>query len=368
MNNNRSTYKVGSDLKKHFMTGISYMIPAIVMGGFLIAIALIIGGESIYTDKNSLGYLLNTAGSTAMSLVVPVLSAYIAFSIGDKPGIAPGLLAGALALNIKAGFLGGMLGGIIVGYSVLWIIKYVKVPKPMKPLMSVLIVPLLAGIIISLLMLVVIGPPIAHISAWAVQSVQNMNIGSRFMLGAILGAMTGFDLGGPVNKISFSIVTAFLADGVLGPVAGKNCAAMTPPLGIAWSALVFARNKYTEQERQAAKVAIPLGFCQISEGALPFAIADPLRVMPATAIGSAIADGLCMMWLVTSPVPHGGILAVPIMGNPLGFIGALIIGSLVTGIILSIIKPSRPAAAAPDETVSGEEDSEEDSDIAIRID
>jgi PTS system fructose-specific IIC component len=352
---NDASRSVGGEIKKHVLTGISYMIPAIVMGGLLLAFAKMLGGVNVAQQPDTIPGMMNTAGTVAMGLVVPVLSAYIAFSVGDKPGIAPGLLIGTLAVQIKAGFIGGIIGGLIVGYCVVLIRNYVKVPKPVVPLMPILIIPLLAGLMGSIFMLVIIGPPIASASAWAAETIKSMNTASKFLFGAIIGGLMGFDMGGPVNKVGSTVANGLLADGVMGPAASKICASMTPPLGVGLSVFAFARNKFTPAEREAAKVAIPLGLCQVTEGVLPFAAADPFRVIPSSSIGSAVAGGLCMLWGVESPLPHGGSFSVPLMLNPGGFIIALIVGSLVTGIILSVIRPKIPVGLEVEEEAVAED-------------
>lgn len=359
MSTNRSTV---SEIKKNIMTGVSYMIPVVVAGGLLMAIAKIFGGALVGDAKyaNTIPGMINTAGSAAMNMVVPVLAAFIAYSIADRPGIAPGLIVGALALQVKAGFLGGMLGGYMIGYLVLFIKKYIKVPKSMQGLMPIIIIPLIASLVGSLVMLGIIGQPIAALQDKILAGLKGMQNGSKFALGAIIGAMMGFDMGGPVNKTASLFCNGLLAEGILEPSATKIVGGMVPPLGVALSALI-AKNKYTKAEHEAAKAAVPLGLCFITEGVLPFAASDPLRVIPACSIGSAIAGGLTMMWGVTSSVPHGGIFVVPIMGNPLMFIVALIIGTLVTAAILTVIKP-----AIPTEQVK-EEGESEDFDIDINI-
>lgn len=200
----------------------------------------------------------------------------------------------------------------------------------------------------------------AALTQAAVDFFMNMNTGSKFLLGFILGCMTGFDMGGPVNKICFSVVSAFAASGIWGPAAGKNAAAMAPPMGMAISALVLTPKKYTEQEREDAKVAIAMSLCQVTEGALPFAFNDPKRVIPAVTIGSGVAHGLILTWGVTVPVLHGGIFSVPLASNPMLWIAAWLIGAMVTAVIVSVTKPARPV-----ETVHEDEELKDDFDIEI---
>lgn len=344
---NRSTL---STIKKHVMTGISYMIPVIVAAGLLMALAKILGGGLVGDDPklaNTLPYLINSAGSAAMSLAVPVLTAFIAYSIADRPGIAPGLITGALALQVKAGFLGGLVGGFFIGYLVLWLKKVIKLPKAFQGLIPIMIIPFIASLIGGLGMLTIIGQPAAAAQNALLAWLKAMQSGSKFTLGAIIGGMMGFDMGGPVNKTASLFCNGLLAEGIKGPSAAKIVGGMVPPLGVALSVFI-ARKKYSKAEYEAAKAAVPLGLCFITEGVLPFAASDPLRVIPACSIGAAVAGGLAMMWGVESPVPHGGIFVVPVMTNPLMFIAALIIGSIVTAAILTAIKPAVPAEEVQD--------------------
>ena len=229
----------------------------------------------------------------------------------------------------------------------------------MKSMMPIVILPVLSCIVGVFVIMVVIGPPLAALTNSIVEFFMHMSVGSRFILGFMLGCMTGFDMGGPVNKICFSVVSAFAAEGVWGPAAGKNAAAMAPPLGLALSALVFSPKKYTAEEREDAKVAIAMSACQVTEGALPFAFNDPKRVIPAVTIGSGIAHGLVLSWFVEVPVLHGGIFSVPLVNFPLLFLASLLIGASVTGIIVSVTKPAT--------SVQRVEEEEEIGDIEIKI-
>lgn len=330
---------VFKDTKQHCMSGISYMIPVIVIGGFCTAIARLIGNVDVV---GSIGYAFLQAGSASFALMVPVLCGFVAFSICGKPGLAPGFVAGFLSNSVKAGFLGGLICGFIIGILILWMQKKFPDSRALKPMYPIVIYPVVAGIIASLLVMFVFGPPLAKLTETIVNIFMNMNMGSKFILGFMMGSMTGFDMGGPVNKICFSVVSAFASAGIWGPAAGKNAAAMAPPLGMAISALLLTPKKYTEKERDEAKVAIALSFCQVTEGALPFAFNDPKRVIPAVTIGSGVAHGLILVWGVTVPVLHGGIFSIPLTSNPLLYIAAYLIGALVTAIIVSVLKPNKP--------------------------
>lgn len=328
-----------TNVKKHLMTGISYMIPVVVAGGLCMALAKILGGALVGDAEGTVPWMINSIGSAAMSFVVPVLTAFIAYSIADRPGIAPGLTLGLVANNLKAGFLGGMLAGFLVGYFILWMKKYIKVPKALQGLMPVMFIPFLSTLVIGLAMYLVLGQPVAAAQAAITNTLKNMQAGgAKFSLGAIIGGMMGFDLGGPVNKTASAFCNALLAEGITGPTAAKIVGGMTPALGIATAVLAGGKKRWNAAQHEAAKAALPLGLCFITEGVLPFAAVDPLRVIIASCAGSAVAGGLTQLWNVASPVPHGGVFVIPAMTNPLGFIAALLIGSAVTFAIYYAMK------------------------------
>lgn len=344
---------VFKNLKQHCMSGISYMIPVIVIGGFCTALARLAGNVD---TAGTIGYAFLQAGNAAFALMMSVLCAGIAYSICGKPGIAPGVVAGYLSTQVKASFLGALICGFLIGIMILWMQEHFPDSKALKSMYPIVIYPVISGIIATLLIMFVFGPPLAALTQAAVDFFMNMNTGSKFLL----GFMTGFDMGGPVNKICFSVVSAFAASGIWGPAAGKNAAAMAPPMGMAISALVLTPKKYTEQEREDAKVAIAMSLCQVTEGALPFAFNDPKRVIPAVTIGSGVAHGLILTWGVTVPVLHGGIFSVPLASNPMLWIAAWLIGAMVTAVIVSVTKPARPV-----ETVHEDEELKDDFDIEI---
>lgn len=326
---------VPKNLKRHFLSVLSFMIPVVIMSGFCTALGRIIGQTEV---KGTPGFYLLTAGNGGFSIKVVILAAGIGYSIAGKAAIAPGLLGGWISTQINASFLGGIVAGILAGVVSIFLVN-LKLPKSVKSIVPLVVIPLIGGLLEVAVIYYLIGPPLAAITAAAVKFFMGMNHASKFVLGFMLGGMTGFDMGGPVNKISFAIVTAFASSGVWGPAAGKNVAAMAPPLGIALSVLLFAPKKYTAADRENAKAAIVMSMCQVTEGALPFAFADPLRVVPAVVLGSGIADGLILSWGVTVPLLSGGIFTIPVANHPLLYLLALLIGACITGIVLSIIKP-----------------------------
>lgn len=327
------------NIKQHLMTGISYMIPVVVAGGFMQAIAKILGGALVGDATNTIPWMINSIGAAAMGLVIPIIAAYVAYSIADRAALAPGFIMGMVAVNIKSGFIGGVIAAFLVGYFVKFLKKNLKVPKPMEPLIPVMIIPLLSTLVVGLIMYLVIGNPIA----WAMDKIlawmNSMQGASKFTIGALIGGMLGFDMGGPMGKTASMFANALMADGIYGPEAAKIIGGMSPGIGVALSVMICRRKKYSAQEVEAAKAALPLGLCFITEGVLPFALNDPLRVIPASSIGSAVAAGLAMAWGCESTVPHGGIFVVPIMTNPMMFMLALLIGSCVTAAILTVLKP-----------------------------
>ncbi|SKC84550.1 PTS fructose transporter subunit IIC [Maledivibacter halophilus] len=347
------------NIKKHIMTGISYMIPAIVAGGLLMAAARVFGGANVGQAENTIPWIINLIGSYSMQFAVPILTAGIAYSICDKSGIAPGLALGYLSVQLKAGFLGGMLVALILGYFIQWI-KTLNIPSMIRSLMGVLIIPFVSTIVIGLLFYLLISPPIIWLTQGITGFLQGLQGSSRFLFGAILGALMAIDMGGPINKTACAFSNGLNADGIFAPTATKIIGGMVPPIGIALSVLVFGRKKFNETEKKSAIAAIPMGFSYITEGVLPFVAADPLRVIISCMVGSGIAGGLTMTLGVESMATHGGIFVVPLMTNPLGFLIALTAGSLTTGFVYSILRRSNVNEDAKEEEI-------EDLDIEVDI-
>nr|WP_122012433.1 PTS fructose transporter subunit IIC [Maliibacterium massiliense] len=333
--------KWASHFKKHTLTGISYMIPVVVAGGICIGLARIFGGAQI--AEGSFAYILNQIGSAAIGFTVPVIAAGIAYSMGGRPGIAPGLAIGFIANSIKSGFLGGLIGGFLVGAAVLLMKKYIKLPKSIQPLMPVLIIPVLGTLSVGLIFYYAIGMPLAFFQTSLTNWLMSLQDGSRALLGAIIGGMR-IDMGGPCAQSAAMFSNAMLTEGIFGPKAANIVSGMTPPLGVALAVLI-AKKRFNAAEIQAAKTAVPLGLCYITEGVFPFLATDPIRIITSCTIGSATAGALAMLMGVEAPVPHGGVFAIPFMTNPLGFIIALVAGTLVTALILVAIKPKNALEA-----------------------
>lgn len=332
-----------SGVYKHLMTGVSYMIPFVVAGGLLIAIGFAIGGIYVFKTPGTLGETLFSTGKQAFALFLPVLAGYIAYSIADRPGLVPGFVGGAIAGTIGASFLGALAAGFIAGYSVLLLKKIIKLPKTLEGLMPVLILPVLTTAIMGLVMVYVIGQPVKFVNDALSVWLHGLQGANAAILGIVLGAMMAFDMGGPLNKAAYVFATGTIATGGTTIMAAVMAAGMVPPLGIALASTVLAKKKFTESEREAGKAAWALGISFITEGAIPFAAADPIRVIPSVMAGSAVTGALSMLFGCTLAVPHGGIfvLLIPhVVVNLLGYVIAIVVGTLITGIILSIVKKS----------------------------
>lgn len=324
--------------RTYLMTGVSYMIPIVVIGGVLIALAIALSGVEAGTGANVTNPFLQkmlNVGVKAFGLMVPVLAGFIAFGIADRSGIAPGLVGGALANEIGAGFLGGIIAGFVAGYAARWIRSW-NVPKQLKPIMPIFVIPLISTAIVAIVMYI-IGTPISSLMNSMTEGLRSMNTGNAVFLAMIMGAMIAFDMGGPVNKVAFMFGAAMIGEGVytvMGPVAVAIC---IPPLAMGVAALLKP-NKYTEAEKEAGKGAIAMGLIGITEGAIPFAAADPIRVIPSIMIGSAIGAAVAAIGKVGNHAPHGGPIVLPVVDNKVMFIVAVLVGIAVTVVIVNALK------------------------------
>jgi PTS system fructose-specific IIC component len=341
---------------KHLMTGVSYMLPLVVAGGLLIALAFAIGGLNAGDKEGTLAWaLLKIGGGTAFQLYIPVLAAFIAYSIADRPGLTAGLISGMLATSLGAGFLGGIAAGFLAGYVTRWMSDTIKLPQTLEGLKPVLILPLFSTLVVGLIMIFVVGPPVTAVLHALTGWLNGMQQTSALVLGLLLGGMMAFDMGGPVNKSAYTFAVGLLASQVHGPMAAVMAAGMTPPLGLALAAALF-KNRFTQEERDAGKAAAVLGLSFVTEGAIPFAARDPLRVIPCLVAGSMVTGAISMASGVQLLVPHGGVfvLLIPHAVQPLGlYVIALAAGTLVTAAALRVVL--RPVAAAGlDESQVGE--------------
>ncbi|MXP63886.1 PTS fructose transporter subunit EIIBC [Roseomonas sp. M0104] len=333
---------------KHLMTGVSYMIPLVTAGGLCIALSFAFGIEAFKEPGTLPAALFQIGAQSALALMVPVLAAFIAFSIADRPGLAPGFIGGSLAGAVGAGFLGGIAAGFLAGYVARFLRDRLPFPGSLEGLKPVLVIPLLASLVTGLLMIYVLGTPIAAALAWLTEFLRGMGSTNAVILGVLLGAMMAADMGGPVNKAAYAFGVGLLGSETFAPMAAIMAAGMTPPIGIAIATFI-ARNRFSQEERDAGKAAAILGAAFITEGAIPFAAKDPVRVIPSLIAGSAVAGGLSMLFGCTLRAPHGGIFVVGIpgaVGNPLGYLIAIVAGSLVTAAAVAVLKQRSPVAAA----------------------
>lgn len=334
---------------KHLMTGVSHMLPFVVAGGLLIALGFAIGSfmfgdQGIYIYKEeyagTLGQTLLQIGKDAFALFVPVLGAYIAYSIAGRPGIAPGMVGAYIAASTGAGFLGAIVAGFIAGYFVAWLAKIIKLPRELDSLKPMIILPLVGTAFIGLLMYYFIAHPVAEAQSALETWLKSLQGSSALLLGALLGGMMALDMGGPVNKAAYLFSSGLIASDVLGPMAATMAAGMTPPLAIFCATILF-KNRFTEEERQAGKAAGVLGLSFITEGAIPFAAKDPLRVIPALMIGSAVTGALSMVFGCGLRAPHGGIFVLFIPNavvNVWAYALAIIVGTAVSTACLGAFK------------------------------
>ncbi|MDO3619481.1 fructose-specific PTS transporter subunit EIIC [Ralstonia pseudosolanacearum] len=335
---------------KHLMTGVSFMLPFVVAGGILIALAFAVGGIYAAADaaRGTLGWALFQIGAkSAFALMVPALAGYIAYSVANRPGIAPGMVGGMLAASLGAGFLGGIVAGFVAGYGTSALNRWLRLPRNLDGLKPVLILPVLGSLLTGLVMLYVVGAPVATLLASLTAWLRGMQGANAVPLGALLGGMMAFDMGGPVNKAAYAFSTGLIGSQVYTPMAATMAAGMTPPLGIALAAWLFP-SRFTGEERQAARATAVLGLAFISEGAIPYAARDPLRVIPALVTGSACAGALSMLFGVELRVPHGGAFVLPIPNAVThlgGYVVALVAGTVLTAVLLALLK-RRVAATA----------------------
>lgn len=341
---------IGHQIYKHLMNGVSHMLPFVVGGGILIAIAFLIDGFSV--DLNSLpadqranfgtitqgAAMFKGIGGTAFGFMLPILAGFIAMSIADRPGLAVGFVGGSIAANGTSGFLGALVAGFVAGYIVNLLKKiFSKLPESLDGVKPVLLYPLLGIFLIGVIMQFVVEPPIGALNTAINNGLNGLNGASAVVLGVLLGGMMAIDMGGPVNKAAYVFGTASIAAGNYNIMAAVMIGGMVPPLAIAL-ATIFFKNKFTAEERKAGPTNFIMGLSFITEGAIPFAASDPLHVLPACAVGSAVAGGLSMAFGCTLMAPHGGIFVVPTIGNPLMYLVALVIGSFIACGLLGLLK------------------------------
>lgn len=330
----------GAFIKDSVMTGISYMIPIIVGGGVLQAIAKMMGGYNIGAEMqtiDTLAKVIYLIGSSLWNFTVPAVAAFTAYAMADKPGIAPGLAMGTLAGTLNTGFVGGLVGGLMVGYVVMWMKKW-PVPKNLQGVMPILVIPTLSTLVCGLVMYYIVGTPISMFMTAMQNFLLSLNTGSKFVFGAAIGAMMCADMGGPIGKAAAMVTNGLNADGFFIPTSAKMCSGMTAPLGIAIATFLGGKKKFDDVDRENAKSAVMLSCVYIEEAVIPFLVKDPIRVVVSCMIGGAVTGGLCMVTSLSSPAVHGGIFVIPMTSNPLLFIGLWLLGSCITGVIYAVWK------------------------------
>ena len=326
-------------LRQHLLTGVSYAIPFIACGGILIACAIAFAPMTTsgpdFSNAPRLKLILDI-GTASFTLMLPVLAGYISYSIAGKPGLLPGFLGGYLSGQVRAGFLGAILAGLVAGY-VVEALKKVPVSRYLRPIMPILVIPILAGGLVGVLMIKVLGTPIALLMDHANQTLLSMSTGNDVVLALILGAMIAFDMGGPVNKTAFFFGAAMIREGnyqIMGACAAAIC---TPPLGMGLATLLRG-SLWSPEEREAGLAAIAMGLIGITEGAIPFAAADPVRVIPSIVAGSAVAAAIAMIGRVGDHAPHGGPIVLPVVDHRLAYVAAIVVGTFVTAILIVLLK------------------------------
>ncbi|WP_222913196.1 PTS fructose transporter subunit IIC [Natrinema sp. SYSU A 869] len=351
-----------TSVKEDVMTGVSFMIPFVTIGGIFLAVAFMIAElpftaattETVFEDQGTFAWYVAEIGNLGLTIMIPILGAYISYGIADRPGLAPGFIlswtiqqeqiieaagtiVGFSADGAVAGFLGALVAGLLAGYVARWM-KGWSAPGFIKPMMPVLIIPVFTTALLAPIVILGLGVPIAIIDDALTTFLEGMEGANAIVLGLILGSMMAIDMGGPVNKVAYVFAVALVGDQIYGPMAAVMIAGMTPPLGLALSNFI-APQKYSAEMYENAKAAVPLGLSFITEGAIPYAAADPLRVIPSSVIGSATA-GAAALWVgITMPAPHGGIFVFLLSSNPFAFLGCIALGTVVTAIVATAIKP-----------------------------
>jgi PTS system fructose-specific IIC component len=351
-----------TSVKEDLMTGVSFMIPFVTIGGIFLAIGFGLAElpmfpgntETVFEQTGTIPWYLSEIGVLGLTIMIPILGAYIAYAIADRPGLAPGFIlaymlqqgnlveaaggtVGFSAGGATAGFLGAIAAGLLAGY-VARALKNADVPDPIEPMMPVLVIPVVTTLVLTPVILFVLGVPIAIANESLTSFLESMQGGNALIVGAILGAMMAFDMGGPVNKVAYVFAVGLIGEGVTEPMAAVMIAGMIPPIGLAISNFI-APHKYAAEMYENGKSGIILGFSFITEGAIPYAAADPVRVIPSIMAGSAVGAAASMALGVTMPAPHGGIFVVPLSSNPLLFLACILVGSFVTAAIATLIKP-----------------------------
>ena len=341
-----------TDLRKHLLTGVSYAIPFVAAGGILIAAALAFApaGANNAPDPSGTPFLkfMLDVGAASFKLMLPILAGYIAYSIAGRPALVAGCIGGLLADQVKAGFLGALVAGLLAGYVVEGL-KRIPTHKLVKPIMPILVIPVVSSLMIGAAMLLVLGPPIAGLMEALGTQLKMMGDGNKLVLATALGAMIAFDMGGPVNKAAFFFAAGLIKEGNIQPMGAVAAAICTPPLGMGLATLL-GRKQWGAEQRESGLAALGMGMIGITEGAIPFAAADPLRVIPSIMLGSMTASAIAMLAGVGDNAPHGGPIVLPVVVNKGMYVAAIVAGTVVTALVVTLLKrawraPGERAAA-----------------------
>ncbi len=322
--------------RKHLMTGVSYMIPFVVAGGILLALAVMLSGKGAVPDTKFLKDLFDI-GVVGFTLMVPILAAYVAFSIADRPALAPAAIGAMVGNNLGAGFLGAIIAGLIAGIVVFYM-KKIPVPKVFRSVMPIVVIPVIGTFIVAGLMMWVIGAPISAMTSWLTEWLKGFQSGSIVILATIMGLMIAFDMGGPVNKVAYAFVVLCVGEGLYNIAGISSVAVAVPPIGMGIAALIGGSKLYGPSEKEAGKAAILMGCVGITEGAIPFAAADPLRVIPSIMIGTAIGGVTAAILGVKSYAAWAGLIVLPVVDGRFGFLIALAVGGVSTALIVNLLK------------------------------
>jgi PTS system fructose-specific IIC component/fructose-specific PTS system IIC-like component len=340
-------------LKTYLLCGVSHVIPFVACGGILIAVAIAFapmrpGTGPDFSQAPALKLIMDI-GVAAFSLVVPVLAGYIAFGMADRPGLVPGFVGGFISNAVGAGFLGGLAAGLLAGGVVL-LLKQLPVHRLLRPIMPILVIPVLSSLVVGLAMYGLLGAPIKGLMAWLALALQNLGSGNQVLLGLVLGAMIAFDMGGPVNKAAFFFGVAMIKEGHVGVMGACAAAICIPPLGLGLATLL-APGRWSDSERESGLAALAMGTIGITEGAIPFAAADPLRVIPTIMGGSALGAVIAMLGSVGDHAPHGGLIVLPVVDHRWWYLAAIAIGTLAVAVTINLLRArtrsAQPAAEAP---------------------
>lgn len=328
--------KIGKEIVKHFQSGVSYIIPLVTASGLLTSIAVIFGGTDVWDHTDTFWGVLRMIGQSGLGFIVPMISAYIAYSVADRPGLAPGFITGLVASSMGTGFLGGMITGLATGYFVQWL-KKIPVHQSIQSLKSIIIIPFIATAVVGVAMWYVVGPPITALTVALTTWLNGMTGANAVLLSALLGAMMAVDMGGPINKIAYAFGTAAFTSGSYIASTAMLIGIGLPNFGM-WLATMLNKDLYSDAERDNGKTALVMGLVGITEGTIPFAVADPARVIPSIVVGTAVGAGLNGFFGSTHPTMLSTFMAIPFTSNIIGYVISVLVGGVVIAVMVNFLK------------------------------